>query len=371
MTVYTNNQILEALRGVIHPASGSDIVSMGLVTSATGGPDGITIVLSPEKPNDPALTTIRSACVRALKEKLGAGVVIADIKISPRIMTEKPEPNRKKHDDPLPGVSNIIAVSSGKGGVGKSTIAVNLAVALARQGFSTGLLDADIFGPSVPVMFGEKSFRPAVKKVDETDMIEPLRKYGVKVLSIGFFVDPSDAVVWRGPMASNFLKQLIHQGDWGRLDYLIVDLPPGTSDIHLTLVQELAVTGAIVVTTPQEVALADAVKGIAMFRSEKINVPVLGLVENMAWFTPAELPANRYYIFGREGGKNLAEKAGVDLLGQIPIVQSICEGGDNGSPAALHDSVTGEAFMKLAAAVAEKTEERNRSTGPTQRVIIH
>jgi ATP-binding protein involved in chromosome partitioning len=198
-----------------------------------------------------------------------------------------------------------------------------------------------------------------------------MSKYGVKVLSIGFFVDPADAVVWRGPMASNFLKQLITQGEWGELDYLIVDLPPGTSDIHLTLVQEVSVTGAIVVTTPQQVALADAIKGIAMFKSEKINVPVLGLVENMSWFTPAELPENKYYIFGKEGGKNLAVKSGVPLLGQIPIVQSICEGGDSGQPVALGETASGSAFMKLAAAVVEKTEERNSSADPTKRVIIN
>jgi ATP-binding protein involved in chromosome partitioning len=368
--MYSHEIILSALREVIHPESRRDIVSMGIVTSATSGDDGITIVLSPEKSNDPFINSIRSTCVKVLKEKLGPDAVIADIKILPKIVVEKKAAPARRLNDPLPGVTNIITVSSGKGGVGKSTVAVNLAVSLARMGYSTGLLDADIFGPSVPVMFDAAEYKPEVLRENGTDKIIPLTKYGVKVLSIGFFVDRADAVVWRGPMASNFLKQLIVQGDWGELDYMVVDLPPGTSDIHLTMVQEVSVTGAVVVTTPQEVALADAVKGIAMWRSEKINVPVLGLVENMSWFTPAELPENKYYIFGKEGGRNLARSAGVPLLGQIPIVQSICEGGDSGIPVALGDSISGRAFMDLAAAVIEKTEERNRSGNPTERVII-
>lgn len=368
--MYSKELILEALSGVVHPETKKDIVSMGLVTSVTSDENGITVILSPEKSNDPIINSVRSNCVRMIKEKLGPETVIADIKVTPKIVVEKLNKPKRMENDPLPAVTNIIAVSSGKGGVGKSTIAVNLAVAMSRLGYKTGLLDADIFGPSVPVMFDAVGYKPRVVNENGTDKIIPMSKYGVKVLSIGFFVDPADAVVWRGPMASNFLKQLITQGDWGELDYLVVDLPPGTSDIHLTLVQEVSVTGAIVVTTPQEVALADAVKGIAMFRSEKINVPVLGLVENMSWFTPAELPENRYYIFGKEGGKNLAIKSDVPLLGQIPVVQSICEGGDSGKPVALEDTASGSAFMKLAAAVAEKTEERNAAGDPTQRVII-
>jgi ATP-binding protein involved in chromosome partitioning len=219
-------------------------------------------------------------------------------------------------------------------------------------------------------MFNEEKYRPDVKREKDADIIVPLFKYGVKVLSTGFFVDPNDAVIWRGPMASNFLKQLIMQGEWGELDFLLVDLPPGTSDIHLTLVQEVPVTGAIVVSTPQEVALADAIKGISMFRTEKINVPVLGLVENMSWFTPAELPSNKYYIFGREGCRKLAEKMDVDLLGQIPLVQSICEGSDNGEPVALNDSVTGTAFIELAERVVESVEKRNKEQRPTIKLEI-
>jgi ATP-binding protein involved in chromosome partitioning len=277
----------------------------------------------------------------------------------------------QKEDDLLPGIKNIIAVSSGKGGVGKTTVAVNLAVALARKNYKVGLLDADVFGPSVPKMLDAEKYKPEVERVNNTDIIIPFFKYGIKVLSTGFFVDPANAVVWRGPMASNFLKQLIAQGDWGTLDFLIVDLPPGTSDIHLTLVQEVAVTGAIVVTTPQNVAVADAVKGIAMFRSEKIDVPVLGLVENMSWFTPAELPGNRYYIFGKEGGKKLAEKMNVHLLGQIPLIQGICENSDNGHPVALDDSEAGRAFMLLADEVVESIRERNKNKKPTVKLHIN
>ena len=264
-----------------------------------------------------------------------------------------------------------IVIASGKGGVGKSTVAANLAVALAKEGYKVGLLDADIFGPSMPKMFQVEDARPYAETIDGRDLIIPIEKYGLKLLSIGFFVDPEQATLWRGGMASNALKQLIADANWGDLDYFLIDLPPGTSDIHLTIVQNLAVTGAVVVSTPQEVALADARKGINMFTNEKVNVPILGLVENMAWFTPAELPENRYYIFGREGAKRLAEEMNVPLLGQIPIVQSICEGGDNGTPVALNEnSITGQAFMQLAVNVIEQTNLRNDTLAPTQIVDI-
>ena len=267
---------------------------------------------------------------------------------------------------------HIIGISSGKGGVGKSTVSANLAVALAKLGYKVGLLDADIFGPSMPKMFQVEDARPYAEKIDGRDLIIPVEKYGVKLLSIGFFVDPDQATLWRGGMASNALKQLIGDADWGDLDYFLIDLPPGTSDIHLTVVQTLAMTGAIVVSTPQAVALADARKGINMFTNDKVNVPILGLVENMAWFTPAELPENKYYIFGKEGAKKLAEEMNVPLLGQIPIVQSICEGGDNGTPVALdEDTVTGRAFLSLAASVVRQVDRRNIEMAPTKIVEMH
>ena len=364
----SKEKILEALSKIIHPDKGKDIVTLGMVTEIETGEKGISLTISPDKSNDPFISSVKSKIVRTLKDEFGHDTVINDIKVQPRI----PVLNKKeKERDILPGVANIVAIASGKGGVGKTTIAVNLAIALARKGFDVGLLDADIYGPSVPKMFNEEKYRPEVRRKDNADSIIPLTKYGVKVLSTGFFVDPEDAVVWRGPMASNFLKQLIIQGDWGTLDYLLVDLPPGTSDIHLTLVQEVPVTGAIVVSTPQEVALADAVKGISMFRSDKISVPVLGLVENMSWFTPAELPASKYYIFGKDGCKKLAEKMNVPLLGQVPLVQSICEGSDSGQPVALTDSVTGNAFMELADEVVERVEKRNTDQRPTIKLQIN
>ena len=365
--IFSKEQIFKALTGIIHPDKKKDIVALGMVTEIETGENGISITLAPDKSNDPFISSIRSAIVRTLKEVLGPEAAINEIKVNPKVIVGK---QQEKFRDVLPGVSNIIAVASGKGGVGKTTIAVNLAVSLSRLGYKTGLLDADIFGPSVPKMFSEEKYRPEVRREKDTDHIIPLTKFGVKVLSTGFFVDPADAVIWRGPMASNFLKQLITQGDWGQLDYLLVDLPPGTSDIHLTLVQEVPVTGAIIISTPQEVALADAVKGIAMFRSNKIDVPVLGLVENMSWFTPAELPDNKYYIFGKDGCKELAEKMKVPLLGQIPIVQSICEGSDNGEPVALNDSITGNAFLSLAEELVKKVEERNKEQKPTVKLEI-
>ncbi len=361
----SEKEIIKALEKVIHPERKKNIIELGIVSEVVQDKDGIIITIVPERSNDPFINSLKSSVTRVLKEELGNETIIKEIKIQPRTIVPK---QVVKPDNNLPGVKNIVAISSGKGGVGKTTIAVNLTVALARKGYKTGLLDADIFGPSVPIMFDASDYKPEVRREANSDKIIPLQKYGVKVLSIGFFVDPADAVVWRGPMASNFLKQLITQGDWGELDFLLVDLPPGTSDIHLTLVQEVSVTGSIVVSTPQAVALADAIKGISMFRSDKINVPVLGLVENMSWFTPEELPNNKYYIFGREGCKKLAEEMDVPLLGQIPVVQSICEGSDNGNPVALEDSETGNAFALLADNLIEKINLRNRDHKPTERV---
>jgi ATP-binding protein involved in chromosome partitioning len=366
--INSKEKILAALGKVIHPEKGKDIVTLGMVSEIISTSEGITITLSPERSNDPFISSLKTKCVKILKEEFGAGVVISEIKVTPKIIVGKQEESKP---EVLPGVKNIIAISSGKGGVGKTTIAVNLSVALARLGYKVGLLDADIFGPSVPIMFGAENYKPEVLKVKNNDIIRPLLKYGVRVLSIAFFINADDPVIWRGPMASSFLKQLISQGEWGELDYMLIDLPPGTSDIHLTVVQEMPVTGAIVVSTPQDVALADAVKGIAMFRSKKINVPVLGLVENMSWFTPEELPENKYFIFGRDGCKNLAEKMNIPLLGQIPVVQSICESGDKGEPVALKDTISGEAFISLAREVVTRTAIRNKDMRPTEKLKIN
>jgi ATP-binding protein involved in chromosome partitioning len=270
----------------------------------------------------------------------------------------------------LPEVKNIIAIASGKGGVGKSTIAANLAVALSQSGHKVGLLDADIYGPSIPKMFGIEEEYPRIRKESGRDIIIPHKKYNVKLLSIGFFISKNDPTIWRGPLASKALKQLIKDADWGELDYMIFDLPPGTSDIHLTLVQTLPVTGAIIVSTPQNVALADAIKGIMMFRNDPINVPILGIVENMSWFIPAEFPDHKYYIFGKDGCKRLSQDFKVPLLGQIPLVQEIREGGDIGRPSALEDSIIGDAFNELAQQVKFKTLERNKNKQPTKVVEV-
>ena len=366
MTIYPN-LIIEALKNVRYPGTGKDIVSMGLVEDNIRI-DGMNVTFSLlfEKPNDPFIRSVVKAAETAILTYVSPEVNIkGNITVKARQLA-RPEPDKL-----LPQVKNIIAVSSGKGGVGKSTVAANLAVALALQGYKVGLLDADIFGPSQPKMFNLEEGRPYMEEVEGRELIKPAENYGVKMLSIGFFVNKNDAVLWRGAMASNALKQLIGDANWGELDYFLIDLPPGTSDIHLTMVQTLAITGAVVVSTPQEVALADARKGISMFTGDKVNVPVLGLIENMAWFTPAELPENKYYIFGKEGCKRLAEELNVPLLGQIPIVQSICEGGDQGKPVALNtDSITGKAFQELAEDVVKQIDYRNEHLAPTERVIV-
>ena len=317
-----------------------------------------------EKPTDPFMKSVIKAAETAIHTYVSPEVEVT-------IATESRQAPRPEVGKLLPQVKNVIAVSSGKGGVGKSTVAANLAIALAKLGHRVGLLDADIFGPSLPNMFHVEEARPYAERGDGRDLIVPIEKYGVKLLSIGFFVDPGTATLWRGGMASNALKQLVGDAHWGELDYLVLDTPPGTSDIHLTLLQTLAITGAVIVSTPQQVALADARKGVDMYLNEKVNVPILGLVENMAWFTPAELPENRYYIFGKEGCKRLAEELNVPLLGQIPLVQSICECGDQGTPVALDSAtITGSAFMQLAAAVVRQVDKRNIEKEPTRIVQV-
>ena len=356
--------ILDALANVRYPGTGKDIVSSGMVADdirIDGNKVSFSIIF--DKPTDPFMKSLIKSAETAITTFIGDFV---DIKgnISAIVRTPRPE----KPANPLPGVKNIIGVSSGKGGVGKSTIAANLAVALAQLGYKVGLLDADIFGPSVPKMFGVEDAKLYMETVDGRDLIIPIEKYGVKLLSIGFLVDPEKAVLWRGGMASNALKQLITEANWGDLDYVVIDMPPGTSDIHLTLVQTLAITGAIVVSTPQEVALADARKGISMFQSKEVNVPLLGLVENMSWFTPAAHPDEQYFIFGKDGGKKLAERLGVELLGQVPLVATICRGGDDGMPVVLQNSISGASFMQLARNVVDSIDRRNADLPPTTKV---
>lgn len=358
-------QIIEALKHVRYPGNGNDIVSLGMIQDDILI-EGKKIVFSLffEKPNDPFTKSVVKAAEQAILTYIGE-----DIDIKGNISAITKEISKPKPSALLPEVKNIIAVSSGKGGVGKSTVSSNLAIALASLGYKVGLLDADIHGPSIPKMFGVEELHPEIIEVDGKQQIIPIEKYGVKILSIGFFVDPKNALVWRGTVASNALKQLISDALWGELDYFVMDLPPGTGDIHLTLVQTLGITGAIVVTTPQEVALADARKGISMFTGDKVNVPVLGLIENMAWFTPAELPQNKYYIFGKEGGKLLADELNVPLLGQIPLVQSIREGGDSGRPIADEEnSIVSMAFKELAQKVVECVDVRNKTMEPTKKV---
>ncbi|MDR1723936.1 MAG: Mrp/NBP35 family ATP-binding protein [Tannerella sp.] len=357
--------ILDALEHVRYPGNGKNLVEAEMVGDDIRiNGNSVAFPLIFDRPNEPFVRSVVKAAKTAIHTYISPDVEVDISVVSRREAVTEPE-------TPLPEVSNIIAIASGKGGVGKSTVAANLAVALAGKGYKVGLLDADIFGPSQPKMFDTESARPYINNIGGRDLIEPAENYGVRLLSIGFFVNKNDAVLWRGAMASNALKQLITEANWGELDYLIIDLPPGTSDIQLTLVQTLAITGAIVVSTPQEVALADARKGISMFTGEKVNVPVLGLIENMAWFTPAELPDNKYYIFGKDGCKRLAEELGIPLLGQIPIVQTICESGDAGKPVALDpNTASGAAFYELAEMVAEKVKERNIRINPTKRVNV-
>ena len=364
MTLYPK-LILDALATVTYAGTKKNLVESGMVAD-TPSIDGmkVKVVLEFSRDTDPFLKSTVKAAEAAIHYHISKDVEV-------EIVTEFKSKPRPEVGKLLPEVKNIIAVSSGKGGVGKSTVAANLAISLARLGYKVGLLDADIFGPSMPKMFHVEDARPYAVEKDGRQLIEPIEKYGVKLLSIGFFVNPDTATLWRGGMASNALKQLIADADWGELDYFILDTPPGTSDIHLTLLQTLAITGAVIVSTPQNVALADARKGIDMYRNEKVNVPILGLVENMAWFTPAELPENRYYIFGKEGCKRLAEEMQTPLLAQIPLVQSICESGDEGEPAACHiDTVTGQAFINLAQAVVTVVNRRNKEQEPTKIVKV-
>ena len=362
MTIYPK-LIHDALSTVRYPGNGKSVMENEMLEDDLRI-DGMKVSFSLifEKETDPFKKSVVKAAEAAIKTFVHPDV---EVTIGTKAKTAlPPEPDKL-----LPGVKNIIAVSSGKGGVGKSTVTANLAIGLAKLGYRVGLLDTDIFGPSMPKMFGVEEERPFAEQVEGRDLIVPIEKYGVKLLSIGFFVNPDQATLWRGGMACNALKQLISDAKWGDLDYFILDTPPGTSDIHLTLLQTLGITGAIIVSTPQQVALADARKGINMYMNDKVNVPILGLVENMAWFTPAELPENKYYIFGKDGAKQLAEELQVPLLAQIPLIQSVCEEGDKGEPAVLNPaSPEGIAFMSLAAKVVTQVDKRNMEMAPTQRI---
>lgn len=378
MTLYPN-LILDVLRNVRYPGNGKSLVENDMVADDIRI-DGnkVTFSLIFEKPTDPFIRSVVRSAEAALRQAIGP-----ELEIEGNIGVQYLKPVKEAPENPLPGVKNIIGISSGKGGVGKSTVTANLAVALAAKGYKVGLLDADIFGPSMPKMFGVEDEPLYMVNQDGRDWIDPVEKYGVKMLSIGFVVDKESAVLWRGSMASNALRQLITDAWWGDLDYFLIDMPPGTSDIHLTLVQTLPITGVVVVSTPQQVALADARKGIAMFRGDKVNVPILGIVENMAYFTPAPHPEERYYIFGREGARRLAEELDVDLLAEIPLVADICADADSGHPTTLKleaAELTGasswlspeaEAFSHLADNVVKAVERRNETLPPTHKVEVN
>jgi ATP-binding protein involved in chromosome partitioning len=350
----TKEKVLEALSNVQEPDLGKDLVTLNMIRDIeiSGNELSFTVVLT--TPACPLKEMIKNACINAIKLLVNKE---ANIQVN---FTANTTTKRVDSGAVLPKVKNIIAVVSGKGGVGKSTVAANLALALSQGGAKTGLMDADIYGPSVPIMFGLRGQRPMMVEVEGKGMIVPMERFGIKLMSIGFLVDEKSAVVWRGPMASSAIRQFVTDVYWGELDYLVVDMPPGTGDIHLTLMQIVPVTGAVIVTTPQDVALADAKKGIAMFGQAQLNVPIIGLVENMSYFTPAELPENKYYIFGKEGGKRLADEYDLPFLGQIPLVQSIREGGDTGMPIMIgNDEITKKAFDEFAAHVVRSVSMRN------------
>lgn len=360
---FSKEQIITALSTVNDPDIKRDLVSLGMIKDVVVNDQIISFTVVLTTPACPLKEKIRKDCEAAIKNALGPNLKV-DIRMTATVTTGR------ENAPLLPGVKNIIAVGSGKGGVGKSTVTTNLAVALAQAGAKVGLIDADIYGPSIPVMFNCEYEQPEVKNINGKNVIQPLQQYGVKLISIGFLTPPDSAVVWRGPMASSALKQFISDAEWGELDYLLIDLPPGTSDIHLTLVQTVPVTGAVIVTTPQKVALADAVKAVAMFKQPAINVPVLGIVENMAFFTPEELPDNKYYIFGKDGGKNLAEKYAVPFLGQIPLVQGIRESGDSGLPAVMKGGPMAEAFQTLGENLARQVAIRNANFASSKKVEV-
>jgi ATP-binding protein involved in chromosome partitioning len=357
----TQEDILKALSNVQEPDLGKDLVTLNMVKDITINDNKVSFTVILTTPACPMKDMIQNACINAVKLLVNKEAIVTVN------FTSNTSTNRKDARTILSGVKNIIAVVSGKGGVGKSSVAANLALALSQSGAKVGLMDADIYGPSQHIMFGIRGERPLMKDVNGKGMIVPIEQYGIKVMSIGLLIDEKQAVVWRGPMVSSAIRQFVSDVDWGELDYLVIDMPPGTGDIHLTIVQTVPVTGIIVVTTPQTIALADAKKGIAMFGQAQLKVPVIGLVENMSYFTPAELPDNKYYIFGKDGGKNLADEFDIPFLGQIPLVQSIREGGDIGVPVMVSDdSIAKKAFEHFAANAVRGIAMRNASLAPTE-----
>jgi ATP-binding protein involved in chromosome partitioning len=358
------NQVIQELRAVKLPNTGNNVVDGGAIKDVTVSGNDIVVEALTTSPVLHVKKTLESSIRNQIFSKFPGVNITVNIEVQMAKPTITPE-----EQDILPNVKNVIAVASGKGGVGKSTVTANLAVQLAKMGFKVGVVDADIYGPSIHIMFDVENAKPLGKKINGKDHMVPIENHGVKIISLGFFTTPDQAIAWRGSMATKALKQIIFDVDWGELDFLLLDLPPGTGDIHLTLVQELPVTGAVIVSTPQAVALADARKGVGLFKMDAVKVPVLGIVENMSWFTPEELPDNKYYIFGKDGAKHLAEDLNVPLLGEIPLVQGIREAGDIGRPASLQEgTLVSEAFYKFAQNVVTQTLERNEKLPPTEKV---
>lgn len=364
---FNKEDILKALETITVAGEGKNMVESGAVKNIMTFADEVIVDLEISTPALHIKKRATSDIIKTIKEKVSQDAkVIVNIKIEVPIQPANPNLIKGKK---IPGIKNIIAVASGKGGVGKSTITANLAVTLSKMGYKVGVLDADIYGPSIPMMFDVINERPLSKTIDGKSKMKPVENYGVSILSIGFFTTPEQAVIWRGPMASKALNQLIFDAAWGDLDYMLIDLPPGTGDIHLSIMQSMPITGAVVVSTPQAVALADARRGVSMFQQDNIQVPVLGIIENMAYFTPVELPENKYYIFGKEGAKNLSNDLNIPFLGEIPLVQSIREAGDNGRPAALQENTTlSDAFEKLTKGVIKELENRNEVLPPTEAI---
>ncbi len=364
---FNKEDILKALETITVAGEGKNMVESGAVKNIMTFADEVIVDIEISTPALHIKKRAKSDIIKTIKEKVSQDAkVIVNIKIEVPIQPANPNLIKGKK---IPGIKNIIAVASGKGGVGKSTITANLAVTLSKMGYKVGVLDADIYGPSIPMMFDVINERPLSKTIDGKSKMKPVENYGVSILSIGFFTTPEQAVIWRGPMASKALNQLIFDAAWGYLDYMLIDLPPGTGDIHLSIMQSMPITGAVVVSTPQAVALADARRGVSMFQQDNIQVPVLGIIENMAYFTPKELPENKYYIFGKEGAKNLSNDLNIPFLGEIPLVQSIREAGDNGRPAALQEDTTlSNAFEKLTKGVIKELENRNEILPPTEAI---